>query len=91
MLEFGAGFLSFVLLFISKYSLVKLLLQKKQVAFSLTTIVLSELFLILLLYISIDKYKLNGIRIVIGFMVTALICGIIYGIKLRENGKDGKL
>jgi hypothetical protein len=81
MLEYCAGFVVFSLLFISKYSLSRVLVTKKQVALSLITIVTSELFMLLLIYISIDKYDLSGIRIVIGFVLATALGFAAYGIK----------
>jgi len=81
MLGYCAGLVVFSLLFLSKYALSRVLLNKKQVALSLVTIITSELFLVLLIYISIEKYGLSGIRIVIGFVVATLISFAIYGFK----------
>ena len=73
MLDFLAGLIIFLLLGFSKYSLSRVLLWKKQVALTLALIVTSELFIVLLLYIFIDKFELSGIRILIGFIVYILV------------------
>lgn len=93
MLDILAGLVIFLLLLFSKYSLSRVLLWKKQVALTMALIVTSELFIVLLLYIFIDKYKLSGIKIVIGFIGTAVLflafCGIKELIKVK-NTEDGK-
>jgi len=93
MLEFLAGLLVFLLLFLSKYGLSRVLLWKKQVALTLGLIVTSELFIVLLLYIFIDKFKLSGIRILIGFIVGIFMFVGLFGIKELikvKKKKDGK-
>lgn len=89
MLELCAGFVVFSLLLLSKFALSKVLVTKKSVALSLATIVTSELFLVLLIYISIDKYDLDGIRIVIGFVAAAVASFTVYGLKTFFP-KDGR-
>lgn len=96
MLDFFAGVVIFLLLFTAKRTLVLLLLEKKQVAFSLAIIVLNELLMMFLLYIFVNKYRLNGIKLLIGFLTSITIMVIFYGYKFKflakgsEKIDDGK-
>lgn len=69
MLGYCAGLVVFTLLIISKFTFSWVLINKKKVALSVLTIVTSELLIVLVIYISIDKFGLSGIRILIGFIL----------------------
>jgi|GEM_PF-3028771 len=69
MLGYCAGVVVFTLLIISKITFSWVLINKKKVALSVLTIVTSELLIVLVIYISIDKFGLSGIRILTGFIL----------------------
>ena len=91
MLGLCAGVVVFILLLVSKYALSHVLIKKKQVALSLITIVTSELSLVLLIYISIDKFGLSGIRIITGFLLATLASFALYGLKKILSAQSKQL
>ncbi len=95
MLDLFAGIVTFLLLFIAKRTLVSVLLSKKQVALSVAIIVLSELLLMFVLYISIYKYRLSGIKLFIGFLMSMTVMIGFYCYRFLAKGSeridDGKL
>ncbi len=97
MYNFIAGILIFLLLFIAKRGLIFALfsLKKKQVAFLVTIIIVSELLMIFMLYIFIDKYKLDSVKLFIGFLMGLMAMIVYYCCKALSKGsekiKNGKL
>jgi uncharacterized membrane protein YqjE len=85
MLDFFAGLVIFLSLFIAKKRLVELILFKKQVALSVAIIVLSESLMLFMLYISIDKYRLDGIKLLAGFLASLSIMLVFYCIKFLKK------
>jgi len=88
MLEYCAGLVVFSLLFSSKYALSWVLIHKKKVALSLVVIITSELSILYLIYISIDKYKLNGIKIVIGFLAASVLGLLFYMVQKNTKSRS---
>ncbi len=97
MYNFIAGILVFLLLLIAKRVLIFILFssKKKQVAFLLTTIVISELLIVFILFIFIDKYRSDGVNFFIGFLMGLVVMVVYYCYKFLSKGsekiEDGKL
>ena len=81
MLGYCAGIVVFTLLLISKFTFSWVLIAKKKVALSVLTIVTSELLIVFVIYISIDKFGLSGIRILIGFTLAMTLSLMAFMVK----------
>jgi len=94
MLSYIAGIVIFLLILVAKQSLARVLLLKKQVAFSVITIVISESLMLFLIYNSVGKYGLESIKIMLGFLLSMVITVAIYSYKFMakqsETKEDGK-
>ena len=70
------------------------LLLKKQVAFSVITIVISESLMLFLLYSAVGKYSLESDKIIVGFLLSMMLAVAIYVYrflaKQSETKEDGK-
>lgn len=86
--SFIAGFIIFALLFLAKNRLAFVLIHKKQVALSLFIIVLSELLMIFILHVSINKYRLDSLKLLIGFMIGVTLVTAYYSYKFLARSSE---
>lgn len=94
MLSYIAGIVIFLLVLVAKQSLTRVLLLKKQVAFSVIIIVLSESLMLFLLYQTVGNYGLDSDKIIVGFLLSMMLTVAIYSYKFiakqSETKEDGK-
>ncbi len=78
MLNYIAGIVIFLLVLLAKQSLARALLLKKQVAISVVTIVISEALMLLMVYLSIRSFGLDGRKILVGFLMSTMLTIAVY-------------